>query len=61
MLKSLSNVENDYACSQTWHIQNILFNHFQGYLGIFSDIDVYSATLTGAQRGGRGQISPALF
>ena len=34
---------------------------FQGYLGIFKDIDAYSATLTGVQLGWRGKTSPALF
>ena len=31
------------------------------YLGIFRDIDAYSATLIGAQLGRRGDASPALF
>ena len=47
------------------HIQNsgivrTLFKHFQGYLGIFRDMDAYSATLTGAQLGlrrGGGELS----
>ena len=32
--------------SEPWHSQNSLFDHFQRYLGIFRDIDAYSATLT---------------
>ena len=39
--------DNEYSDPQ--HSQNSLFKHFQGYLGIFKDID---ATLTGAQLGG---------
>ena len=42
-------MEDDQAYSQPWHSQNSLFKHFQGYLGIFKDIDVHSATLRGAQ------------
>ena len=37
------------AYSVPWHSQNVLFNHFQGYLGIFRDIDAYSVTLIIAQ------------
>ena len=46
-----------------WHSQNSWFNYFQGYLGILRDIDAYSATLIGAQLGGRGarEVFPALF
>ena len=33
--------------------QNSLFKHFQGCLGIFRDIDAYSAKLTGAELGGK--------
>ena len=40
--------------SEAWHGKNSLSKHFQGYLGIFKDIDAYSATLTVAQVGGRG-------
>ena len=43
------------------HIQNRLFKHFQGYLGIYWDIDAYPATLTGVQLGERSEASPALF
>ena len=43
---------------EPWHSQNILFKHFQGYLGIFRDIDVYSAKLRDAQitRSGRPSL-----
>ena len=34
--------------------------NFQGYSGIFRDIDTYSATLTGMQLG-RGEAFPARF
>ena len=30
--------------TESWHCQNSLFKHFQGYLGMFRDIDAYSAT-----------------
>ena len=46
---------------EPWHSENYLFKHFQGYLGIFRNIDAYSVTLTGAQLGERGEASPALF
>ena len=42
---------DEHAYSEPWHSQNSLFSRFQGYLGIFRDIDAYSATLTGAQLG----------
>ena len=35
------------AYFERWHSQNSLFKHFQGYLGIFMDINAYAATLTG--------------
>ena len=35
--------------------RNSLVKHFQGYLVIFKDIDAYSATLTCAQLGERGE------
>ena len=38
-----------------WHSQDSLLKHFQEYLGIFRDIDAYSATLTGAQPGKGGE------
>ena len=38
-----------------------LFNHFQGYLGIFRDTDAYSTTPTGTQLRGRREVSPAFF
>ena len=40
--------------------QNNLFKHFQEYLGIFTDTDTYSATLTGIQLGGIGGIEEPL-
>ena len=48
------------------HIQSpgivrALFNLFQGYLGIFRDIDAYCSTLTCAQLAGREEASPALL
>ena len=49
IFKSLPNILDEHANSELWHSQNSLFNHFQGYLGIFRDIDAYSATLTAAQ------------
>ena len=61
IFKSLSNMYDDHANSELWHSRNSLFKHFQGYLEIFSDIGGYSATLTGAQLGGRGEASYALF
>ena len=45
-------MKDNYAYSEPWHIQNSLFNPFQGFLCIFKDIDVYSVTLTGTERGG---------
>ena len=45
-----------HAYSGPWHSQNSLFKRIQGYLGIFRDIDAYSATLnrrpTREERGG---------
>ena len=35
--------------------------HFQGYFGIFRDIDAYSATLTCVQLGRKGETSPMCF
>ena len=35
--------------------------HFQGYFGIFRDIDAYSATLTWVQLGRKGETSPICF
>ena len=37
------------------HSQNVLFKHFQRYLGILRDIDVYSVTFTGTHLGGEGR------
>ena len=45
-------MKDNYAYSEPWHIQNSLFNPFQGFLCIFKDIDVYSVTLTDTERGG---------
>ena len=53
-------MEDDQAYSEPWHSKSRLFKYFQGYLGIFRDIDAYSATFTGAQLGGRGN-SPLHF
>ena len=61
IFRSLLNMLDDHPLSEPWHSQNSLFKHFQGYLGIFRDIDAYSATLPAAQLGGRGYVSPALF
>ena len=44
-------MQDDYAYTEPWHSQNSLFKHFQEYLGIFRNIDTYSARLTGAQVG----------
>ena len=49
------------AYSEPWYIQNSLFKHFQGYLGIFMDIDTNSATLTSTQVEGRGEVSLPFF
>ena len=57
-------MQDDHVYSEPWHSQNSLLKHFQGYLGIFRDIDAYLTTPTGVQigRGGeRGEASPALF
>ena len=37
------------------HSQNVLFKHFQRYLGILRDIDVYSVTFRGTHLGGEGR------
>ena len=47
--------------SESWHSHNSLFKHFQGYLGIFSSINAYSATLTGVQLAESGEASLTLF
>ena len=54
-------MSDNHAYSELWHSQNSLFRHFQRYLGIFRDIDAYSVTPTGAQLGGRGEASLAVF
>ena len=61
IFKSLTNMKDNQTYSKSWHIQNNLFKHFQGYLGIFRDIDAYSATLTCGQLGRREQAYSALF
>ena len=33
------------------HIEDPIFNYFQGYLGIFRNIDAYPATITDVQLG----------
>ena len=52
-------MSDDQAYSEP--CQKSLFKHSQGYLGIFRDIDAYSATHTGAQLRGREETSTALF
>ena len=47
--------------SASWHSQNSLFKHFQGYLGTLRNTNAYSATLKSAQLGRRGEASPNLF
>ena len=56
--KPVKHVRSRYSGS--WLSPNSLFKHFQGYLGIFRDIDAISATLTGVQLGG-GEASPVIF
>ena len=49
--------------SEPWHSRNSLFKHHQGYyLGIFRDINAFSATSTGAHTTSvKGEASLALF
>ena len=54
-------MQDDQAYSELWHSQNSLFKHFQGYLGIFKDIDAYSATLTGAELEGNKGAPQTFF
>ena len=61
IFKSLSNMQNDQVYSESWHSQNSLFQHFQGYLGIFSNIEVCLPILIGAKLGRVGEVSPAHF
>ena len=61
IFRSLYKAYDDHTYLELWHSQNRLFKHFQKYLGIFTDIDAYSGTLTGAQLVGRGEASPALL
>ena len=41
-IKHDQNVRDDHAYSESWHSQNSLLKHFQGYLSIFRDINAYS-------------------
>ena len=54
-------MSDDQIDSEDWHSQNSLFKHFQGFLGIFRDIDAYSAKLTGVQLKGRAGGFPFPF
>ena len=54
-------MQDDNAYSEPWHSHNSFFKHFQGYLGMFRNIDAYSATFTVAQREGKVETSPAPF
>ena len=54
-------MEDDHTYSGPCHSQNIEFKYFQGYLGIFRDIGVYTGTLKGAQLGRSGEASPVFF
>ena len=45
IFKILLNMLDDHAYLELWHSQNCLFQRFQGYFGIFRDIDGNSATL----------------
>ena len=49
------------TCKIIRQSQSSISKHFQRDLGIFRDTDAYSATLTGAQLGERGEASPAFF
>ena len=44
--KSCRTCKNDQGHSQPWHSQSSLFKYFQGYLGMFREIDTYSVRLT---------------
>ena len=59
--KSLSKLQDVHAYSEHWHSEKSLFMHFQGYLGIFRDIDAHSALFRSAKQEGRGETSPNLF
>ena len=61
IIKSLPNMQDDHAYLEHWHSQNSLLRYFQRYLGIFSDIGAYSATLTGTELSRGAKVSPALF
>ena len=51
-------MSDNRAYSESWYSQNSLF---QGYLGIFRDVDAYSTILTGMQLRGREEVSPGVF
>ena len=53
IFKSLSNMYDDHAYSEPGIVRTVLSSIFQRYLEIFSDIGAYSATLTGAEPGGK--------
>ena len=55
------NMWDDHAYLEPWHSQNCLFKCFQGYFGIFRDIDGNLATLSFVELGSKGEASPALF
>ena len=41
IFNSLANIDDNHAYSEPWCSQNNLFKHFQGYLGIFRNIDAF--------------------
>ena len=47
--------------SESWYSQNSFFKHFQQYLGIFKEIDAYSATLLKAELVEREEAYLALY
>ena len=51
---------DDHAYLEPWHSQNCLFKCFQGYFGIFRDIDGNLATLSFVELGSKGEASPTL-
>ena len=61
IVKSQSNMSDNQAYSEPWHSQNSLFKYFRRYLGIFRDIDAYSATLTSMQLRRRWDTSTASY
>ena len=48
----MSNILDDQAYSEPYYSQSSFSKHFQEFLVIFRDTDVYSATLTSVQLGG---------